>query len=64
MTDIPSQLFGSNPAWLCKTNDELLTLFNNHFPLPNQAHWTVFSPYAVSMNFMTMLKMKHFKVEW
>ena len=42
MTDIPSRLFGSNPKWLCKTNTDLLTMFNNLFPLPTQDSWTVF----------------------
>jgi hypothetical protein len=41
MTDIPSQSFGSEPKWYCKTNTDLLTLFNSTFLLPNQASWTV-----------------------
>ena len=63
MTDIPSRSFGSNSAWLCKNDDELLTLFNSKFPLPNQASWTVFSPSnAVSMKVISVLRMKHFKM--
>lgn len=44
MTDIPSRSFGSNPKWHCTSNEELLTLFNSTFPLPNQASWTVYHP--------------------
>ena len=35
MTDIPSRSFGSVPQWHCKTDTDLLTLFNAKFPLPN-----------------------------
>ena len=42
ISDVPSRLFGSNPAWQCANSDELLTLFNPMFPLPNQTPWTVF----------------------
>ncbi len=42
IADIPSRSFGSNPAWHCKTNNALLTLFNSTFPLPAQQSWTVF----------------------
>ena len=42
MTDIPSCSFGSEPQWLCRTNDDLLTLFNTTFPLLNQSSWNVF----------------------
>jgi hypothetical protein len=44
MTDIPSRSFGSEKKWHCKTDDELLTLFNASFPLPSQNSWTVFRP--------------------
>ena len=44
MTDIPSRSFGSNLSWFCKNETDLLNLFNKHFPLPNQASWTTFSP--------------------
>ncbi len=33
MTDIPSHSFGSKPKWRCKSNADLLTLFNNLFPI-------------------------------
>ena len=42
MTDIPSRSFGSVPEWHCRTNHDLLTLFNRTFPLPEQGSWTVF----------------------
>jgi hypothetical protein len=42
LTDIPSCLFGSVKEWECKTDNKLLSLFNQKFPLPNQASWTVF----------------------
>ncbi len=42
MTDIPSQSFGSNPVCHCKSDAELLSLYNKKFPLPNQRSWTVF----------------------
>jgi hypothetical protein len=44
MTDIPSRSFGSEKKWHCKTDKDLLTLFNNTFPLPNQNSWTVYRP--------------------
>jgi hypothetical protein len=44
MTDIPSRSFGSEKKWHCKTDEELLTLFNSSFPLPSQNSWTVFRP--------------------
>jgi hypothetical protein len=42
LTDIPSRLFGSVKEWECKTDGELLTLFNEQFPLPKKASWTCF----------------------
>ena len=57
MTDIPSRSFGSNAKWHCKSNDELLTLFNASFPLPNQASWTVYQPSpALSMKVISILR--------
>jgi hypothetical protein len=35
IADVPSRLFGSNPAWTCKSDSELLTLFNTCFPFPS-----------------------------
>jgi hypothetical protein len=42
LTDIPSCSFGSVKEWECKTNDNILTLFNQKFPLPYHASWMVF----------------------
>ena len=63
MTDIPSRSFGSNLSWFCKNDTDLLNLFNNFFPLPNQSSWTVFSPSnAVIMKFISVLRMQHFEM--
>ena len=42
LTDIPSRSFGSVKEWECKSDTDFLTIFNNKFPLPQQASWTVF----------------------
>ena len=42
LTDIPSRSFGSVKSWECKSDDDVLTLFNKTFPLPQQASWTIF----------------------
>jgi hypothetical protein len=56
MTDIPLHLFGSKPKWLCKTNTDLLTMFNNLFPLPTQDSWTVFQlTYITGMQVTSIL---------
>jgi hypothetical protein len=56
MTDIPSRSFGSEAKWHCKTDNELLTLFNNSFPLPNQSSWTVYRPSsAITSRIMSVL---------
>jgi hypothetical protein len=50
MTDIPCWSFGSEPKWHCRSNTNLLTLFNNLFPIPSQNSWTVFQiSYLVGM---------------
>jgi hypothetical protein len=66
MTDIPSRLFGSNIKWHCKTNTELLTLFNSTFPLPGQTSWTVFQlTYAIGTRVTSILQMTDFTLdEW
>ena len=66
MTDIPSRSFGSEPKWYCKTHNELLTLFNNTFPLPNQASWTIYHPSsAITTRVISILRMQHFTAdEW
>ena len=59
MTDIPSRSFGSVAEWECKTDLELLTLFNSHFPLPGQASWTVFRMTSkVFMRVISVLRMR------
>jgi hypothetical protein len=59
LTDIPSCLFGSVKEWECKTNDELLTLSNQNFPLPNQASWMVFQfGIGMTMHVISALQMK------
>ena len=64
--DIPSRSFGSNLAWFCKNDTDLLNLFNKDFYFPNQASWTVFSlSNTVSMKVISVLRMQHFELgEW
>jgi hypothetical protein len=63
MTDIPSRSFVSEPEWHCKSNTELLTLFNN-LPIPSQNSWIVFQlSYAVGMRVTSVLQMKDFTLE-
>ena len=66
MTDIPSRSFGSNRKWHCESNEELLTLFNASFPLPNQSSWTVYQPSpAVAMKVTSILRTQDFTLaEW
>ena len=66
MTDIPSRSFGSNASWHCKSDTELLTLFNKTFPLPSKNSWTVFHlSSAISMKLISVLRMQHFEMgEW
>jgi len=64
MTNIPSRSFGSVPKWHCKSNTDLLTLFNNLFPIPSQNSWTDFQiSYAVGMQVTSVLQMKDFTLE-
>jgi hypothetical protein len=64
MTDIPSRSFGSKPKWHCKSHTDLLTLFNNLFPIPSQNSWTLFQiSYAVGMQVTSVLQMKDFTLE-
>ncbi len=64
MTDIPSRSFGSEPRWQCRTNDDLLTLFNTIFPLPNQGSWNVFQLSSrISTRVTSVLLMKDFTLE-
>ena len=58
--DIPSRSFGGTPEWYCKTDIEFLTLFKQHFPLPNKQSWTLFHiPSALSMRVISVLLTKH-----
>jgi hypothetical protein len=64
MTDIPSRSFGSELKWHCKYHTNLLTLFNNLFPIPSQNSWTIFQiSYAVGMGVTSVLQMKDFTLE-
>ena len=66
MTDIPSRSFGSKADWHCKTDDELLTLFNSRFPLPEQNSWSVYRPSRkICMRVISILRMQHSTMdEW
>jgi len=66
MTDIPSRSFGSVPEWFCKTDNDLLTLFNSRFPLPGQGSWTVFRMTSkVCMRVISALQMRDIGLdEW
>ena len=64
MTDIPSRSFGSEPKWHCKTEKELLTLFDASFPLPHQNSWTVFQiSSGLKSRILSALRMKVFEME-
>ena len=64
MTDIPSRSFGSVREWFCKTDTDLLTLFNSRFPLPDQASWTVFRMTSkVFMRVISVLRMQVTELE-
>ncbi len=61
LTDIPSRSFGSEAKWHCADDNDLLTLFNATFPLPNQASWTVFRlSSAIVTRVTSSLQMKVF----
>ena len=66
LTDIPSRSFGSVAEWHCKSDNDLLTLFNSKFPLPNQASWTVFKfDTRVTTRVISALQMKGITLdEW
>ena len=64
MTDIPSRSWGSKPKWHFKTDEELLTFFNEHFPLPNQNSWTVFRHSSrICTRVISILRMQHTTLE-
>ena len=68
MTDIPSRLWDSNPAWKFGSHEELLTLFDTSFPLPSKNSWTVFRPssaIAIAMKLIFVMRMKHLEMaQW
>jgi hypothetical protein len=66
LTDIPLRSFGSVPEWHCLSDGNLLTLFNNKFPLPEQASWTCFQFNTnVTMRMISALRMKGITLaEW
>ena len=64
MTDIPSRSFGSVTKWHCKTDAELLHLFNSTFPLPEQACWTVYDPSSeITTRVLSVLRTKRIVME-
>jgi hypothetical protein len=66
LTHIPSCSFGSMTEWECKTDNNLLTLFNQKIPLPNQVLWTVFQ-FGIGMTtrMISALRMKGITLaEW
>jgi hypothetical protein len=64
IADVPSRSFGSNPAWACVSNTDLLNLFNSCFPLPQQKSWMVYHPNcAVVTHVISALRMKPFALD-
>ena len=58
MPDILSRSFGSEPKWNCKTDADILLLFNKKIPLPNKASWTVFHPKKdICMKLLSVLRL-------
>ena len=66
MTDIPSRSFGSEKKWHCTNDADFLTLFNETFPLPKQASWTVFRPsFDLCTKVLSVLRTKRLPMgEW
>ena len=66
MTDIPSRSWGSTEKWHCKTDGELLNLFNLTFPLPTQSSWTVYRPSpGIKSRIISVLRMQVLEMdEW
>ena len=66
LTDIPSRSFGSDSAWHCTDDTQLLTLFNSTFPLPHQGSWTVYHLSSeIATRVISILRMKVFTAdEW
>ncbi len=56
MTDIPSRSFGNKPKSHCRSNTDLLTLFNNLFSIPSQNSWTISKfPSSSSLRLLSLL---------
>ncbi len=66
ITAIPSCSFGTEPEWHFKSNTEVITFFNSHFPLPNKTSWNIFQIHSdVAMRVISILWTKHFSLdEW
>ena len=66
ISDVPSRSFGSNPSWRCDTDNDLLTLFNSLFPLPNKNSWTVYRlNCGLVMHVISILRTQPFDLdEW
>jgi hypothetical protein len=61
IANVPSGSFGSNLAWTCKSDSELLTLFNTRFPFPSKQSWTVYRlNCAMVMHVILALRMQPF----
>jgi hypothetical protein len=64
ISDMPSRSFGSKPKWTCKTNEDLLTIFNSMFPLQMQKFWMVYCRNcAVATRMISILQMKLFALD-
>ena len=64
IADVLSGSFGSNPAWTCASDTNLLNLFNTLFSLPQQNSWTVYHPNCVVVTrVISALRMKPFALD-
>ena len=64
LADVLLWLFGRDPTWHCKSNNNVLPVSNTLYPLPNQSSWTVFHPScAILLRVCFMLQMKATNVE-
>jgi hypothetical protein len=63
-SDIPSWWFGSNPAYKCDTDTDLLSLFNPMFSLLHKNSWIVFRLNCkVAMCMISALRTKPFALD-
>jgi hypothetical protein len=64
IANVPPWLFGSNRAWTCASDTDLLNLFNTLFPLPQQKSWTVYHPNCTVVTcVISALRMKPFALD-